>query len=1390
MNATDSFLDVNRLCERFNLAVDAYNNSLQAKQNKEIGNASRYLDQAGMLLGALTEHVLKNIVYNDYQKKITTNLSLSKLKNIQNIMDFIGYKKGKKRDLTTHQIFVILFNNHKTLLIKENMAPSKCPKYSIQQQAKIDNKAIRDQLVNKFKHQGSVPQKEAFCHVYREVRLLIQNLINSNVVLKEISDVCSEIWDHLYMDMSYFQPDEQCYVLITGQSKAPYLQNNLFRIPWSLIIDFDDKTEQKDGLLYGYKVNNQMSPRISILSKVNMDFQVVKTHLIQWLLVGESDSCNGSSRTDLILKRRVIVPHIQKFLSSFCSQYTRTISILVIDCDKYINSIKTIIDAWDSVCDGENISYHFLNGNGLSAIDSDSYPQLVRYQITTQEFLQTIEKQLTEPPKNVTTEYKMPGAKYASCKLSAALYNEVQDILEPIYIGIEQNQNDPLANDDEKNKFYKGEQKISWHMLAQNVDLSRDNYSKENEKIIREQLASSAYAPILELRYEAGVGATTYLRRLAYNLHRDLPTVFVHKFNIQYTISALHKIYECCQQALLLLIDGNEVFSDQLNQFRKEIFADKFPCVMIYAVRTRTGKNSQLLLPRLSKEKGEVTAMCQLLLPYIPKTEDGEKQKQKLKEVAELPQYNVDHIPFILSLYAFNKEFRGIKEFIRNTLQEAQNISNYEENLQILFDLALADYADLRLPMEYFDSIMPCSSSRLMKSGYVWSPLIAVNRESIYMKHVLFSESILQLLSPKPERISFVYLKQRILNFIGDSHRNLHRPASQAVLDMLSNIFTKREQDTKSYDAKYSKLITAMRDEQKYYSSESVQEVQRIITNIFEKLVATYPQTPHFYGHLARYYFYELKNFDKGFETIELGINVALENNVNPSTLYHTQGMGYVIQQDEECFKMIQKLKKEEFSKTIWETLNDLYKKNNMLADRSRDSFKKSIEEGAEGIYAQVAECNMRIDMHQKFYTEVNKICIEHRRDLICPEEILQSNLDAIDCLIDDAEATVNYYDKRLGEKQYILIKNLTTNRNLLNKNNQETIQLCKAYLDQNNTKYSPSYRRRLAKAYWDDLENSSTFNVKQNHLKEIIQYMEININAEPRNNSNYRLWFNAMRKLVVEDKLVEDNLNDVLYKLNVWIEKGEAPSEAYYYRFVTKFIILIENNRLLLANERAELLEDLDAMKHYGGDFRKRTIIRDWLGNNGKGLNKLIKDSDFRQMQNENNFGNRLEKVTGRLPSASEFGRTSFLDLFGMKVFFRPIQIQARIGISNANQQVDLCIGFSYDGLRAHPDSIKLSSINPKIEEPLQANIGDSCQLHVKGHNKTAVYGILPEIQNSIGVLSWNDANRHLAGYSCDEWPENNTTMNVRLSKKREWSDQRAWQVKIDILHTIEKND
>lgn len=177
---------------------------------------------------------------------------------------------------------------------------------------------------------------------------------------------------------------------------------------------------------------------------------------------------------------------------------------------------------------------------------------------------------------------------------------------------------------------------------------------------------------------------------------------------------------------------------------------------------------------------------------------------------------------------------------------------------------------------------------------------------------------------------------------------------------------------------------------------------------------------------------------------------------------------------------------------------------------------------------------------------------------------------------------------------------------------------------------------------------------------------MEENILSDPNEVNNYMLWFNVARYSHM-------NMETVLGKMNQW--KGLNPTkDVLFYCFVFYAIKAINND----STAAGIAINLLDQCKHAPGV--DSVYIKEWFVNDGLGIKKK---AELRNGVEER------RRVYGTISIYKHPGDARITLDCGLEVFFKP----SVKGITEANlhHKVSCLIGFSYDGIRAWDESVKL---------------------------------------------------------------------------------------------------
>ena len=1063
--------------------------------------------------------------------------------------------------------------------------------------------------------------------------------------------------------------------------------------------------------------------------------------------------------------------NIEVLIRKFHNNYSNPVIVVMANCKDYPQSTTKIIQAFNSVYNIEDVTFHSLNcGNNfldmlIPIIISDT--NFTRYSLTIEELISGLKVNFEDTKDDNIYLRRLPHSSTTDGIISEDRYLQMKDFIEIVYQNIE---NEALQENIESipNSFYRGEKQISWKLLKQNYDVRHSNESNILNNI--RNLVSVGKRSIRKVLYEAGVGGSTFLRRTAYELHNEIPTLIIHRYNETFVAEYVYELYKVFKKTILILIDSNDLARDSVESLYAELRISSFAFDIIYFVRKGNENRVNSLGTLTRMDRPRCLRMKELLEPYI----EDENNIEKLTKCIDKGNFDEEHIPFIFSLYAFDNKFKGVKDYIEHSMLEIDQIGK-----EIVFILALADWINYKVDRGYFDTAYSTSVIRKIRNSDNMTSLIKSTidstgkRELFQIKYFAYSEEILKNLA-KSEEITFSGLLEWILNFIIKSRPNKYVPISNSTLELLNALFITRNKDNEVKPT-YSPLIKKLVDENKF-NKGSYDSSNDIIIKIYKTLVDTYPDQPHFAGHLARYYFYTVRTYPQGFKYIDQALAVSPQNEGNSlSSLLHIKAMGHSARIANEYEVNLNKLFKN-INISIERKISEIGEILNYIDSDSQDAFRlfeeSKIEKNSR-IVANIAECNLRIKL-LGIYNNVATFCAENSCENILKQQWYYEHIDVVEALLEDSSQITLEQDDTTQEDNISKLKKIERDLEIAKGNEEELEGLCKQFIENSNSKESAKYKRMLSRIYTRKIIEDYSSEHSQNNIRKIIKMMEENMEINVGNNANFRIWFNVIRYLNVDN--TEELMEDILIKLDNWTMQRNASVEAFYYRYIVKFILAYEQGALSIDSKAREKLEQmLVDLKNATIRIPKKTINFEWFGKRGQGLQRLIKTKDLLAMESKVAVDS-LEILTGRLPRAEDFSnRSAQLFYKGNSVYFKPESISDRITSRDANSFVEFGLGFSYDGLRSYHDSIqpargKVSEMDGKIE----LYRGKVVSMQVVSNEGKFIKGV---ILNSCGTeIHVHCNNLEELGYSNEHRPEVHQVIKVELSEEKLVRGKMIW--------------
>ena len=554
-----------------------------------------------------------------------------------------------------------------------------------------------------------------------------------------------------------------------------------------------------------------------------------------------------------------------------------------------------------------------------------------------------------------------------------------------------------------------------------------------------------------------------------------------------------------------------------------------------------------------------------------------------------------------------------------------------------------------------------------------------------------------------------------------------------------------------------------LREEHRTSFDESYDSSSDAIVRIFNKLVEIYPEESHFTAHLARFYFYIDKNYEKGFDNIDSAIELSeTENGHVDPLLYHMKAMGYSSR------------------------ITNIYRKDllrNFRDDPQYDTseLKEKIQEDTESAFKyfkMVRDSNIGVAGH---VSEIN-LCIQVAN---LAQNLLDETEDFTEYLasdkgkwamqyIDRAETLWDECKQLTSDSDYEDFDEIEERLHSLTVSIEESIDIWTKYIANAGSKNCTQARRILARSYLKMVNQEMGTESKKNFYTMIVQLMEDNIAEESQHAGNIRIWFDSIKRIEVENQ--DQLIQDAVIKLNKWVNLTDSV-DAHYYRFVLKFIQAIDGSTLA-ERELPKLLREL---KQRAASKYNRTVPQHWLSKNGKGINALVTNNrNRRNAIPEDEMSEMLLPLIGRISNNYVNDSHAYINWRGVEVYFNPSATKGEISKVNIGQRVKFSLGFSYDGPRAYNSSIKLLGKDELIEtkRDIESGIAVKCEVtkNVGYYVQVRIIGF-----SEIGSVHINELTEP---YSADNRPDIGTVFEgkVLTNKFDNARHRNVWQITMNM--------
>ena len=1040
-----------------------------------------------------------------------------------------------------------------------------------------------------------------------------------------------QIWKQL-VEITQLTNQGCNYILVLAlreTAKNPVLAH-LSSIDWRLVVDLDSASQLSGALKYCHatlsvrRAVHLLTPEEKILGNTSRStswyfangFQanidpVEELAFRGWvtkfwkstsrIIENMASECNGPVSIIALCEHSNRVSHVRKLLEEMLSNFGERASCVAITSNP--NEWRTLEQDDIATLVEMNIR-DFLDG--LSA-------QARILELGTEHVVQF------PGPKGVPKD--VAGENVAYLEEDLSLVHLATGLLSPD--GVE-----PICN------FLRGGQ-ITWFELGLQADVQRDK-TQEILQIVESDLAQRRSTRV-NLYHEPGAGGSTIARRVLWMLHQKYPAVVLRRCVALETAERIAWIYELTGQSVLILREGAEIPEREAEDITTILASKQLPFVLLQVLRRYNFPTSR---PRnvfvSSKLTPSETERFRASLRH-----ESPDRRNYIDQVANGP--NSGRTAFLFGLAAFDTKFTGLKSYVQNHLNNVP-----ETQVKVLQYLAMAySYGQQSISPSHFTNLLQLSPNGVVQFERILCDeargLLIKNDEGRWRPmHQLVSDMIIELtlsVDTNDTRLWNVQLGTLARDFI-DFCKSTNPVIPADLETVLTQLFVRRNDaellsNTSVGESKFSRLIIDLPNPD-----------ARL--RVFEHLVDCFPENPHFWAHLGRYFSIERKDFPKAEEAINHAIDLSEDDYV----LHHMKGM--VLRN--LTYQMIDERLPLELVVTT--------------TKRASDSFQKARYLAPHDDYGYISDAQMVLRLLDYARGQNNAVLTLANENV---DPWLREAFGYVESLLNDVS------ELRRGEAPSELEEKCRADLDILYGAPEQALQRWDQLLQRKTSDgqllvYAPPIRRQIVwlqlarcDRRWDQMSTK--------HLQRSLDLLEENIQQEPNDDRNIRLWLQGARFLPSPPSLslTADNVA-------TWRMRGES-LDSIYYLYVLKVLEALDGSAIA-ANDAQR---NIELCKAKAGFRRDRTYSFEWLGK-GSGLRRLVRHDQLGSRDDATSFWSntapllRIEGVVSRI-HAPQSGEIELR--WNMKAFFVPATAGMSYG-RDENRQVSFFLGFSYEGLRA----------------------------------------------------------------------------------------------------------
>ena len=1035
-------------------------------------------------------------------------------------------------------------------------------------------------------------------------------------------------WEQLYRTCDGFDP-RRVYIAVLDREPNADIRDwtAMANVHWNIIVDFDTGTDA-DGNYAAAK--GPFSERQALQLSALEDSLSMTRQSTVWVAASGLDSRPTTNPSDNWRDwNRSKVPHLERNINVLAA-ITEPSPVTLVMFGGEASYVSTTCEIVDRAF-AHRVEYVFANPDLKHHRETVERFGASTVAITLADVCQGLRE--LQPDSGPVKETLFPKLEDGTTDLAPDRARWMEEQLELIHWDVGLSTNDQTDGD----LFLRGAT-VAWYDLNVGVGIDRDVTAKLEQQVQQEIKARATRR--VNLWHWPGAGGTTVARRIAWNLHRQFPTVVVRDIQPQQTAERLRHLFGETRLPILVVIDLPGVAKEAIDRLYDELRSSHTHAVLLNVERrfnSGAGHGTHYLDAMLTTR--EAVGLSGVLATRVPERraalesliDEGDRRKRS---------------PFYFGLTAYGRDFQGLESYLEARLSQASD----PVRDAVLFMAFTYYYGQVSPSLQTFGPVFGIPASKLIIMSKVipdyMRELLIEADSGVRPAHHLIAEEILhQELGRTSQnrrnwRVGLADLATKFIDLLGGlPHHN-----RGTTSDLLRAVLIERGHSwspAEPWEAEFSQFLTDV---------PSVDGRRRVL----EHLTDTFPQEPHFWAHLGRFY----SRVDRDHQKAHASYQTALGLLPNDPLLHHMAGMGFRA----ELYDMLDSPDGDfasEYEAKIF----------GIVKEASREfEYARVLDRRSE--YSYISQVQM-IQRVVGTASRAKGYQYEVMRFLTLPGN------DSYRELVDQAQNLLSDLALIKGsETPSQLHVTLQADLEKLHERHSEAIQHLTNVLDRRES-YRPPIRRAIIRAYAARHEDDWS-RLTDRELARVVGLAKDNIVEEPASDYNLRLWLRAVR---TENALSVDGVAEQLaYK------RLQNPSvDTAYYLYIMKFLQL-ESGDLAVAHEVPGLIEECSRLAQ---DLSRTTTSFEWIGK-ATGLAALVHFSTLGAWDDRKSFWPNTEylrNVRGHIAQIRNQGSGEIELPSGLRAFFIPSRGAVPGGYivgQDIGREVEFFLGFSYDGLRA----------------------------------------------------------------------------------------------------------